>query len=230
MKLPDEIPETQREFIAASAAAEASSGQRKPELPAESLAAEVEAILASAAFVAFSKTNRHKVRRESDAIRASYGDALGAGLREHHIGADLAKLPARQANARLRTSRLICKSTKARGTVRIDLSTSLRKAPVGTAGYGPWPAAEIEAFRTRWPVGTVQRACFELVFWTGSRTIDAVQLGRQHLSRDGLLVFRQSKTGCWAHVPWTLTLPSYATCGRPSATRSIQHWPASRAA
>ena len=209
-KLPDDIPETHPEFIAAWAAAEASAGQRAPRLPAGSIAAEVEAMLASAAFKAFSKTYRHEVRRESDAIRASYGTAPIAGLREHHIGADLAKLPARQANARLKTWRLICKSAKARGTIRTDPSAGLRKAPVETAGYSPWSADEIEAFRAHWPIGTVQRACFELVFWTGARTIDAVQLGRQHVGRDGLLVFRQSKTGGRAHVPWTSPLPAYA--------------------
>lgn len=210
-KLPDDIPETHPEFIAAWAAAEASAGQRAPKLPSGSIAAEAEAMLASAAFKAFSKTYRHEVRRESDAIRASYGPAPISGLREHHIGADLAKLPARQANARLKTWRLICKSAKARGTIRTDPSAGLRKVPVETAGYSPWSADEIGAFRAHWKFGTVQRACFELVFWTGARTIDAVKLGRQHVGRDGLLVFRQSKTGGRAHVPWTSPLPAYAT-------------------
>ena len=187
-------------------------------------------MLASAAFKAFSKTDRHEVRRESDAIRASYGTAPIAGLPEHHIGADLAKLPARQANARLKTWRLICKSAKARGTICTDPSAGPRKAPVETAGYSPWSADEIEALRAHWPIGTVQRACFELVFWTGARTIDAVQLGAS----------MSAATGCWSSGRARRTggrmcrgprpCPPMPRLGRPSATRCMRRWPACRAA
>ncbi|TJZ86985.1 site-specific integrase [Paracoccus hibiscisoli] len=134
---------------------------------------------------------------------------------------DLAKLPPRQANARLKTWRLICKSAKARAVIRADPSTGLSKVHIETSGYTSWSAEDISAFRARWPIGTVQRACFELVFWTGTRTVDAVQVGRQHLGRDGLLVFRQSKTGGTAHVPWTSPLPAYASTWKPE--RDLMH-------
>ncbi|WP_372803126.1 tyrosine-type recombinase/integrase, partial [Paracoccus seriniphilus] len=63
-----------------------------------------------------------------------------------------------------------------------------------------------------WHIGTVQRACFELLFWTAARTVDAVSIGPQHVNRDdGVLVFSQSKTGGKAHVPWFSTLPDYAS-------------------
>lgn len=103
------------------------------------------------------------------------------------------------------------------------------KAPVEKAGCSPWSADEIEAFCAHWPIGTVQRACFVLVFWTGTRTIGAVQLGRQHVGRNGLLVFRQSKTGrrmCRGPRPY----PPIQRPGRPSATRCMRRWPACRAA
>lgn len=209
-KLPDDVPETHPDFIAAWAAAEAMGGKRPSKTPAGTIAAEVEAMLATAHFKAFSPTYRHEVRRESDAIRDSYGTAPITGLRAHHISADLAKLAPRQANARLKTWRLICKSAKARGTIKADPSTGIRKVRIETDGYASWSASDIETFRKHWAVGTVQRACFELVFWTGSRTVDAVQLGRQHVGSDGLLVFRQSKTGGRAHVPWTSPLPAFA--------------------
>lgn len=188
-KLPDDIPETHPDFIGAWAAAEALNGKLPSKTAAGTLAAEVEALLASAAYMGFSPVYRHEVRREADAIRASYI----SGLREHHMSADLAKLAPRQANTRFKTWRLVCKSAKGRGVIRSDPSM-----------------AEVQTYRSRWPIGTVQRACFELVFWTAARTIDAVQIGRQHVGRDGLLIFRQSKTGGMAHVPWMSPLPLWA--------------------
>lgn len=84
-----------------------------------------------------------------------------------------------------------------------------------------WSDDDVVAFRARWPIGIVTRACFELVFWTGARTNDAVKLGRQHIGRDGLLVYRQRKTSNPAHVPWTVAMPVWATVW--AGERQIMH-------
>lgn len=211
IKLPDDIPETHPDFIAAWAEAEASSRPSDRKASGGTIAAEIESLLASKKFKAYSKVYRHEVRRESDAIRELYGTAPISGLREHHIRADLDKLTDRQANARLKTWRLICKGAKERAKISTDPTAGLHKINIKTDGYAAWNLTEITAFREKWQIGTVQRACFELLFWTAARTVDAVQIGPQHISRsDGVLVFSQSKTGGKAYIPWTSALPDYA--------------------
>lgn len=209
-KLPDDIPESHPDFIAAWAAADAIKGKPQPADPKGTIAAAITMMLGSAHVRAFSAVYKHEVRREADAIRKEYGTAPAAGLREHHITADLAKLEPRRANARLKVWRLICKIAKDRTLMKSDPSAGIRKISIKTDGYVAWSADDVEKFRDRWAIGTVQRACFELVFWTAARTVDAVAIGRQHVGRDGLLVFKQSKTGGRAHVPWTSPLPDYA--------------------
>lgn len=86
----------------------------------------------------------------------------------------------------------------------------MKRPKIFTEGFTPWSYADIEAYRDRWKTGTSARACFELVFWTAARTNDAVTLGRQHIGKDGVLTFRQSKTGGLAYVPWNSRLPAYA--------------------
>ncbi|SHM20561.1 hypothetical protein SAMN05444389_10518 [Paracoccus solventivorans] len=55
--------------------------------------------------------------------------------------------------------------------------------------------------RAHWKIGTVQRAAFELLYWTAARTNDAVTLGPRNVGPNGILTFQQSKTGGIAYVP-----------------------------
>jgi integrase len=50
----------------------------------------------------------------------------------------------------------------------------------------------------------------ELMHLTGCRVSDAVLIGPQMVGRDGVLAYRQNKTGAQAFVPWTCPLPAYA--------------------
>ena len=77
-------------------------------------------------------------------------------------------------------------------------------------GHPTWRRAEIEAFRAAYAIGTSPRAIMELAFWTGARISDVVAIGPQHVGRDGVLAFRQCKTGGLAFVPWSCALPAYA--------------------
>jgi integrase/recombinase XerD len=79
-----------------------------------------------------------------------------------------------------------------------------------TTGHAPWSSAEIDAFRSRWPIGTSKRAAFELLHWTGFRIGDAVLIGPGHVDRLGVLVHSQSKVKEPAFVPWSGPLPPYA--------------------
>lgn len=59
-----------------------------------------------------------------------------------------------------------------------------------------WPAVIV------WGAGFVTGAALELLFWTGCRIGDGVRIGPGMVGRDGVLAFRQHKTGGTAYVPW----------------------------
>ena len=76
-------------------------------------------------------------------------------------------------------------------------------------GHPPWTSEEIAAFRSRWPIGSATRAAFEVLRFSGARISDAVRLG-PGMIRDGVLTYKQVKTGGPAHVPWSCKLPDFA--------------------
>jgi integrase len=82
-----------------------------------------------------------------------------------------------------------------------------------TRGHEPWTAADIAAFRSQWPLGTRQRVAMELLLWTGLRRGDAVKLGRQHLSADGLFRIKTEKTDVVVSFPLSAELARVLTSG-----------------
>ncbi|MCP3971507.1 MAG: tyrosine-type recombinase/integrase [Rhodobacteraceae bacterium] len=150
------------------------------------------------------------MKREYNAMEGAYGDAQIRAIKPKHVEADLSKLTDGKANTRLKAWRRVMADAKRRGQIETDPSIQVKRRATKSAGFPSWTWAEIEAFRKRWPIGTVARAAFELVFWTGARTVDAVKLGPRNIDHDGLLVYRQSKIGKPAHVPWNNVMPAFA--------------------
>lgn len=208
-RLPD-LPETHPDFIAAWAAAEAAGPKPAPKAKAGSVDAAILAAIGHRKFKTFSPAYRQLVHRGFEAIRTDFTGLPMAGLRKHHIKSDLAKLDPNPANVKLKAWRFLCWAAIDTDIIRDDPSAGIPKVSVKTDGHERWTHDDIASFRTKWPIGTVTRACFELVLWTGARTADAVKMGRHHVGKDGVLVFRQSKTGGAAYVPWTNPLPDYA--------------------
>lgn len=211
VKLPD-LPLDHPEFLAAYAAAR-SAAPRKAHFAAGTIGALCEAYLRSERFLANAPTYRKSLRRHIDAIREQAEDAKAAHLRPEDIADDLAALKPNVAGHRLRAWRQLCAfaTDPSVRLLKADPSKGIAKprAPK-TDGHPPWALSEITKFRARWPIGTVARACFELIYWTGARISDAVTVGPGMVGRDGVLAFRQQKTGEEAFVPWRCPLPGYA--------------------
>lgn len=208
--LPD-LPLDHPDFLAAwSAAMKAAKG--RPARPAPgSIAALCGAFLRSPAFRAHSTSYQAILRRHVMAIEAKAGEAQARHLAARHIAADLAGLTGGAAQSRFKAWRALSVHGLDAGILKADPTEGVKRPkPARTDGHAPWTAAEIEAFRARWPIGTVQRAIVELLYWTGARISDAVQLGRGMVDRDGVLRFRQQKTGGLAFIPWTCPLPDCA--------------------
>lgn len=207
IKLPD-LPDDHPEFLTAYAAAKATKPAPTP-AAAGSLAALIRSALASKEFKLKQPATRQMFRRHCDELVGDFG-ALGArGLRAKHIRANLPKANAQ--GHRLRTWRFLCSFGVSAGL--LDRNEALDVAMpkfAKTSGHPPWTLAEIEEFRRRWPLGSATRAAMEILRFTGARISDAVMIGQGMVARDGVLSYRQQKTGGMAHVPWSCPLPDFA--------------------
>lgn len=225
-KLPDlspDHPDFMRAYLALLGTVEPDSA------PATgTVAALVTAFLRSDVFLCLSKGYRPTIRRHADAIRIKGGKAMTAHLRPEHIKVDCAPLAPHAARSRLKAWRLLCKFGEDTGLMQSDPSDAVKakKAPK-TDGHIAWTLPEIEAFRKYWGVQTVQRRAFELLYWTGARTIDAVALGRGKVGADGVLSYVQTKTGNPAYVPWSCALPAFASAvDHAHLMAALEHAPA----
>ncbi|WP_245191027.1 tyrosine-type recombinase/integrase [Jannaschia formosa] len=217
VKLPADVPMDHPKFLAAYAAA-------RTDDPAPTEPGTVGALVTSALrgdrYKALSTVYRATLRRHFDAIRAAYGKAPARGLKRRHIEADLGK--AANAADRLKAWRFLAAHGTRAGLLADDATQGIVIEHRGRViGHEPWSADEIAAYRARWPVGTVPRAAMELLFWSAARIDDGAKIGPGMVDREGVLTFRQHKTGGLAHVPWTCALPAYAA--GMQADRDVMH-------
>lgn len=206
-KLPDGLPLDHPYFIAAWAAA--ARQQPAPATPATgTLASTWRAYLGADMFHELRPATRAYIQREGGLICAKAGGVRIGVIAQKHVRADLAA--ASNPGARLRAWRSWARYCIARGWLGADPSQGIQLRRKSGAGHPSWSRDEIEAFRVRYPLGGTARAIMELAFWTGARVSDLVLIGPQHVGRDGVLAFRQTKTGDMSYVPWSCALPDWA--------------------
>lgn len=204
--LPD-LPHDHPDFIAAWAAAR--KGTTPPVIVAGSIASTWRAIMASAEAREWSGGYHAIIKRHADAICAKAGTVKCSAVRREHIRADLDD--AGDPVARLKAWRVWGAWCEERAIIPEDLTVTIRNKRRRSTPRPPWTPGHKAVFRARWPIGTTTRALMELMNWTGARVSDAVRLGPQMLRPDGVLEYRQQKTGERAYVPWTSPLPAWAT-------------------
>ena len=205
-RLPDDLPTDHPDFIAAWAAA-ARQTDAPTAFPAGTLGSSWRALLASDTFHGLSEGYRAIIRREARHIVTRAGAAKVAAIAEAHVRADLRST--RTPSARLRAWRLWARFCLDHGWLVTDPTATIRLRTRAGPGHPAWTRDDIAAFRAAHALGTPPRAIMELLFWTGARISDAMLIGQQHVGRDGVLAFRQKKTGDLAYVPWTCDLPDY---------------------
>lgn len=203
LPLPSDIPESDPAFLAAYLEAEnAKPKTRNGPGSIESIANEMRK---GGHFRTLSAAYQKLIWREVAKIIEKGGHVPAAQVRQKHILADIQGMAPNAANKRLKAWRLLCKQA---GSTAAD---GIKAVPTQkTQGHAPWEAADIASFRATWPIDTMQRLAFELVFWTGARVSDAVRLGPGMVDKAGWLTFRQKKTGGQVSVPFDRALPDFA--------------------
>lgn len=148
-------------------------------------------------FTAGSEATRRKNRGLLEGFRADHGDKTVANIQFEHLDAILAKraaeFPSAAWNLRKQLRRLFAFAVKCR--MRADNPvehTSPVKLPKD-GGHIAWSEDDVQAYKDRWPLGTMARLALEMFLWTGNRKSDALTLGRQHI-KNGAFRVRQQKT------------------------------------
>jgi integrase len=67
-------------------------------------------------------------------------------------------------------------------------------------GFHCWTEEQLEAFESRWPVGTRERLALALLLYTFHRRGDVIRLGPQHI-RKGCLTLIRRKTKAKLTIP-----------------------------
>jgi len=206
IRLPD-LPVDHPDFVAAWAAA-ARRQDAPPTYPGGTLGSTWRAALASDLFAGLSPGYRAIIARQAGLICAKAGTVKAAPITERHIRADLRDVP--DPRARLKAWRFWARHCVEKGWIAADPARGIKLHLPASDGHPAWSPAEIEAFRARYPIGSTPRALMELAYWTGARVSDLVRIGPQHVGRDGVLAYRQVKTGDLAYIPWSCALPGWA--------------------
>lgn len=201
--LPADVPEDSREFMTAWLEQEQKAPRKSPRAPQGTIAHGCEVFLTSATFRALNTDYSRVMLAHVTAIAKKGGTALLRDLEPRHIRADLEPLTPAVGSTRRKAWRKLAEFWASKGMTTINVADGVRRKKLPkTDGFIEWTAADVAQFRARWPIGSAQRLALELLQWTGARCVDAVTLGPQKIGRDGVLTFRQSKTGVEAYVPW----------------------------
>lgn len=201
--MPDAPPDSP-EFLAAYAKAASGAPAKvkgRVQHKTGTIGAAIRAFLASDAYMARATSTRASWRAMAEDIEALFGPALLRDLEPRHIRKYLARLKPHPANNRLKLWRAMGRWWVQVGLLDADPTAGLRKYEAAQSdGYTPWTAEDVESFRARWPVGTMQRLCLEILHQTGAAIGDAVTLGPGNM-QGAWLSYRRSKSRTICTVP-----------------------------
>lgn len=194
------LPENHPEFLAAYQAA----GLVEPKINDNkgTIGALVVTFRRSREFASRKESTRKVWSRRLDKIRIDYGKGLVRDLRTEHIRKALRKLTPGAARSERTIWRALLSFAVEDGWREDNPAAGVITRKYESIPHHAWAPEEIQKFREHWPVDTLQRHAFEVLYWSGARCIDAVGLGWQ-LVENGALTYEQEKTGGIAVFPVT---------------------------
>jgi len=201
--MPD-APKDSRAFLAAYLAATGHKQRLDRKPTPGTIGALAAGFMASAAYQNMAESTRAYMRRNLDAIRATWGNAPAADLDARHIRFDLSKLSPNPANMRLRAWKAMCKwAFQEAALLDKDPAAAVRKRVIPKSeGFKSWTRDDVVAFRAYWRYGTEERMAFEVLHRTAAAVVDACQMG-PGMIRDGWMFYTRQKSESPAACPMT---------------------------
>lgn len=201
--MPD-APKDSPEFLKAYAdvaAGKPASVRGKVQHRTGTIGAGIRAFLASDSYMTRASSTRARWRSFAEEFEAFFAAARLGDLEPRHIRLYLAKFDPHPANNRLKLWRALGRWWVDAGLIDTDPAQTVRKRVTAASdGFTPWLPDDVCAFRGRWPIGSQQRLCLEILVQTGASIGDAVTLGPGNL-RGPWLAYRRTKSGTICTVP-----------------------------
>lgn len=178
------------------------------------LSAAIAAYYQHNSFLTLSATTRAMRRAILERLRREHGEKPIAQMRREHVARLIGAKRPWAARNWLKTLRGLMRFAVEIGIRRDDPTADIRPVKARAGGRHSWTEDEIAQFEARYPVGSRPRLAMALLLYTAARRGDVVGLGPQHI-RDGILSYRQSKTGVHVEMP-VLPALAEAIAGAPS--------------
>ena len=154
----------------------------------------------SQAFRKLTGETPRKRRAILEHFREAHGHLSLAQMPRKFIVALLDTMPPQRAKSWLKGLRGFLRWAVDQNMIADDPTLGIRITLPKSDGHHTWTEAEIAQFESAHPIGSKARLAFALLLYTAQRRGDVVNLGRQHI-RDGLLHFKQAKTGTTLAIP-----------------------------
>jgi enterobacteria phage integrase len=168
---------------------EAKRARRETPQPG-TIAALITSYLRTASYTKLRPTTKTGYGARLDLLRTEHGHRTVAGLTRQRIVAIMQPYADRPgaALASFNLLRILIKHAIEIGWLTYDPSLGIRRPK--TTEIRSWTEVEIEAFESRWPIGTKERLAFGLMLYTGQRRSDG-----------GTIRVVQQKTGAKLSIP-----------------------------
>ncbi len=154
----------------------------------------------SAEFKNLKASSQAQARRVLDKLRKEHGHKPLARLERKHVRRmrdELADKPGAAMNL-LKWLRRVLAFALENGHVVANPAARLQGFKLGE--WRAWTDAELDAFRARWPAGTMERRAFTLALYTGQRCADLAAMTKAD-RKDGCIDVAQEKTGEKLSIP-----------------------------
>lgn len=95
---------------------------------------------------------------------------------------------------------ILCQTAIDEGLMVTNPAKMVKNRKVVSKGFHTWTEEDVEAFCAHWQTGTKPRLALDLMLYTAQRRSDAVRMGWQDVSPEGIRL-RQQKTGAALLIP-----------------------------
>jgi integrase len=152
-------------------------------------------------YIGLRATSKKGYDTRLERIRVDHGHRIVRNTTRERIITGILQPFADKPGARLdalKKLRILIRHAIGLGWLKHDPSAGIKRPKISK--IRSWKDAELEQFKQRWPVGSKQRAAFELFLNVGQRRSDVVRMARTHIASKKISV-RQQKTGRELLIP-----------------------------
>lgn len=175
---------------------------------------------ASPTFKQLDRQTQKQRRSILDRIAREHGerDARTLTSKAVRAGRDARKETPGAANNMLKTLKALYVWAIEEEHVHHNPVEGVKRLPMNPDGFHSWSVQECLEFEKTHAIGTTPRLVYALALYAGLRRSDIINIGRQHVTEDGYLDFKQEKTNRRTQI---LILPPLAAAFESAPTTGL---------